>query len=232
MCSSDLPDLPVFLVWAEDPAQSSSLYEGLKDYATRVIFDSESTENLPEFAKTVLAKEKSGFFEVGDLNWARLDSFRSLISSTFSDPLKGKKLQNLDSISIIYNAQETPFFCHTKIQAIYLQAWLVTRLKLPKDHKIKISLEGIKNSKMPPGMVISLELKTTEEDSFVFSRDEKHPNQICFEYSTKESCSLPFYTEASKRESGKSLVKEVCHKGTSPHYIEALEYIVSGGISC
>lgn len=227
-----IPDLPVFLVWAEDPALSSNLYEGLKDYATRVIFDSESTEDLALFAKTVLAKEKSGFFEIGDLNWARLESWRSLISSTFTDPVRAKKLQDLDSFKIVYNGHETPFFCHTKIQSLYLQAWISTRLKLPKDHKVKILLEEVKNEQMPPGMIVSLEMKTTNDDSFVFSRDDKHPSQICFEFSTKECCSLPFYTEVSKGESGKSLVKEVCHKGTSPHYIEALEYIVNGGPLC
>ncbi len=227
-----IPDLPVFLVWAEDPALSSNLYEGLKDFATRVIFDSESTEDLTLFAKTVIAKEKSGFFEVGDLNWARLETWRSLISSTFADSARAKKLQDLESFKIVYNGQETPFFCHTKIQSLYLQAWIITRLKLPKDHKVKIELEEIKNEKMPPGMIISLEMKTTNDDCFIFSRDEKHPTQIRFELSTKECCSLPFYTEVSKGESGKSLVKEVCHKGTSPHYIEALEYIVNGGSSC
>jgi glucose-6-phosphate dehydrogenase assembly protein OpcA len=240
-----VPDLPVFLVWAEDPTRYSTLYENLKSFATRVIFDSESTEDLESFAKSVLTKYKEADFEIADLNWARLESWRFLMSSTFSKPSILAKLQKTTSLTITFNSQESAFFCHTKIQSIYLQAWLASCLKWKKKHfspsflafsyqseesVVSVTLEEVKNSTLAPGMIVSLELKTSDGDQFIFRRDKKNPNQIAFEHSTPTECSLITRTEVSKGESGQSLVKEICHKGTSLHYIEALQLIVSGGL--
>lgn len=241
-----VPDLPVFLVWAKDPTRNHTLCEELKQFATRIIFDSESTEDLGVFAQSVLEMQRVLSCEIADLNWARLDTWRTLIASTFSDPEKIEKLRNITSLEITFNGQETPFFCHTKIQSIYLQAWIASRLKwIPTnfnpsllsfsyqfhDQKVGVALTEVKNAGLPPGMILSLDIKTKEGDHFRFSRDPKTSNQILFEHSSHNECSLPTNMLVSKGESGQSLVKEICHKGTSNHYIDALKTIVTGSFS-
>lgn len=241
-----VPDLPVFLVWANDPNRNAGLCEELKQFATRIIFDSESTEDLAAFSQAVLQIQKAYSCEVADLNWARLENWRALISSIFSKPEQIEKLQKTTSLEITFNAQETPFFCHTKIQSIYLQAWIASRLKwIPTDFspsflsffyqfhdkKIEVHLKEVKNTSLPPGMILSLEMKTSDEDHFVFSRDPKLPHQISFQYSSAQECFLPTQMLVTKGESGQSLVKEICHKGTSGHYIDALKIIATGSLN-
>ena len=243
-----IPDLPVFLVWTEDPAFNQSLCDEIKHLATRIIFDSESTEDLSYFAESVLKVHKESSLEVADLNWARLESWRLLISSAFSNIEKLEQLKKATSMTIIYNSQETPFFCHTKIQAIYLQAWIASRLNwktssyrdpfflsfsyLFNEKAIEVHLKEAKNPKLPPGMILSLEITTSEGGTFLFSTDETHAGQVSFEYSTSTECSLKTNLQIVKGESGQSLVKEICHKGTSQHYIEALEMITHKGPLC
>lgn len=237
-----IPDLPVFLVWTEDPGIQSPICDELKKFATRIIFDSESTEDLCRFSKSVMTLQKESSCEIADLNWARLESWRDLLSAVFFNSEQIEKLQKTSWIKITYNSQETPFFCHTKIQSIYLQAWLASRMNWTPDQKccsldlrrffyqfegrdIEIQLQDVKNSKLPPGMILSLELQTFEEDHFIFTRDLETPNQISFVFSTKQECKLPLQFLVSKGESGLSLIKEICHKGTSEHYKEVLQLI-------
>ncbi len=237
-----IPDLPVFLVWAEDPTSSSFLCEDLKGFATRIIFDSESAKDLCQFAKAISEIQTSSRCEIADLNWARLESWRDIVSSTFSKADKIEHLQNASSIVIKYNAQETPFFCHTKIQAIYLQGWLATRMGWTPDEKhfaldlsrflysyngnsIDVQLQGIKNEALPPGMVLSLEVQCKDDKHYLFSRDLQALHKISCIYSTKDQCDLPVHFITSKGESGQSLIKEIFHKGTSQHYQELLQMI-------
>jgi glucose-6-phosphate dehydrogenase assembly protein OpcA len=237
-----IPDLPVFLVWAEDPTLDNPLCSQLQKFATRIIFDSETTENLTRFSQAAAKIRLYSHCEIADLNWARLESWRDLLCDTFSDPDKLEKLKQTSSVTITFNAQETPFFCHTKIQSIYLQAWLATRLKWEfqkivsdkpspilqysfEGRKIDVTIKNERHSSLPPGLILSVELKTQNKDSFLFTRDLKATHQISLEYSTDHECKLPTKFMIAKGESGQSLVKEICHKGTSQHYLEVLQLI-------
>jgi glucose-6-phosphate dehydrogenase assembly protein OpcA len=238
-----ISDLPIYLVWSEDPAKEDTLCNELQSFATRIIFDSECTEDLCKFSQSVVKLQKANHLEIADLNWGRLESWRDLLAATFSKLEKVEELQRTSSIKITYNSQTTAFFCHTKIQSIYLQAWIASRLKWTPDKKrtasidltrffyehqgqsVEVQLVGVKADHLPSGMILSLELKTSEEEHYVFSRDENVPHQISLNYSTKNECQLPVKFLISKEESGQSLVKEICHKGTSEHYQEVLEMI-------
>lgn len=237
-----IPDLPVFLVWTEDPGFDSSLCNELKSFATRVIFDSESTEDLCRFSQAVEKMQLESHVEIADLNWARLESWRDLLTASFSTPEKIEELERTSSLTLTYNSQETPFFCHTKIQSIYLQAWLASRLKWTADEKrpaldfsrfmyeykgrnIEVQLKSVKNPDFPPGMILSLDLTTTENEHYHFYRDAGASSQISLVYSNQTECRLPVKFQFSKGESGQSLIKEICHKGTSGHYQEVLNII-------
>ncbi len=242
-----IPDLPVFLVWAEDPTKKNPLAAQLQKFATRIIFDSETTENLALFAKAALETKKNSHCEIADLNWARLESWRDLICHTFSGQVD--KLSQISSVSITFNAQETPFFCHTKIQSIYLQAWLASQLKwhlqsiekkptsqtfiYESDKRtIQVLIEEKRDANLPPGLILSVDLTTTEKERFLFQRDTKAPHQISLEYMNANECRLPTQFMITKGESGQSLVKEICHKGTSQHYLDVLQTLATRNDVC
>lgn len=238
-----LPDLPVYLLWAEDPSKGDVVNDKLMQFANRMIFDSESTDNLPRFANRVLDQYKKSNSDVADLNWARTESWRDMLSMAFYSEDKLKKIQQTKKINIVYNAQETSFFCHTKIQAIYLQAWLSCQLKwqfqtlqMNKDQaccfvykgnsgSIEITIEPAQYAKLPPGLILIVDILTIEGEQFKFTRDLERMHEIALEHSTASQCDIPSYYIFSKAEAGHSLVKEIGHRGTSEHYLKVLNLV-------
>jgi hypothetical protein len=220
-----LPDLPVYLLWVEDPIKDNPLSHQLEQLATRAIFDSEVTDNLTAFAKTLLQHNKS--CDIADLNWARTESWRELLASTFYSKSRLASLSHAKKICITYNSFETDFFCHTKIQAIYLQTWLISQLQI--EPKI-IELVPETNSHLPPGTVISIDIFTPPQIHYAFCRDAKQPYQIKTIVCDEEKCEIPSKYIFTKSQSGLSLVNEICHNGTSQHFLKVLESI-AGGVS-
>jgi len=229
-----LPDLPIYVLWAEDPSQENPLSHQLEKLATRIIFDSESASDLPKFAKALLRNQKEFGCDVADLNWARTESWRELLSSTFYSPERLDQLKQTKSIQITYNGYETKFFCHTQIQAIYIQGWLASQLnwKLKSSTKdqfryqdVSVHLVSNSNSLLPPGTVISLDLETSHGEKFSFCRSKEHPHQINMIISTPEKCDIPSKFIFTKSQSGLSLVNEICHSGTSEHYQKLLLFL-------
>lgn len=230
-----LPDLPIYVIWAEDPHTTSPLFTQLQKLATRMIFDSESITNLSTFAENLLKFEEQPQLDVADLNWARMESWRELITSTFYTEERLAKLKQATKIQIFYNSKETAYCCHTAIQSIYLQGWLATQLgwQLEKREEntftysrengtVSITLQPEYHEHLKAGSIVSIDLETEKQDHFSFGRDLDTPNHVSMRFSTLEKCDMPLKYIFSKDESGQSLVKEICHKGTSEHYLNLL----------
>ncbi|MES2344988.1 MAG: glucose-6-phosphate dehydrogenase assembly protein OpcA [Chlamydiota bacterium] len=243
-----LPDLPVYLVWAEDPIKNDPITFQLEKFADRIIFDSESTDNLPKFATSLLHHKETSRIDIADLNWARLESWRDLLSRTFYTEDRLQKFEESTNIEITYNAEESAFFCHTRIQSIYLQAWLSCQFdwklkNLSQDGQnmlftydkgsgdILFKLVPVQHPHLEPGTIMSFTLMTKTNETFSFARNLKFPHQIAMEISTPVKCDIPIQFIFAKAESGGALVKEICHKGTSSHYLKVLN-LVKGLETC
>jgi len=236
-----LPDLPVYLVWAEDPCRENPLTHQMESLATRIIFDSETTDNLACFAKAVLDHKNEAGCDVADLNWARTESWRELLGAAFYSPERLEQLKNAKTVQITYNGFETPFFCHTKVQAIYLQGWIASQLDWPlkkageKRFEYEngiVELKAAKFDALPPGTIISIEIETAQGDHFSFCRLPDLPHQVNMIYSTPEKCEIPSRYIFTKSQSGLSLVSEICHSGTSEHYLKLLNRLQTMDFSC
>lgn len=228
-----IPDLPNYLLWAEDPSIPHPLFPELAKLATRIIFDSESADSLLAFAKTLLdLKEKTGI-DVADLNWARTEGWRDLIASTFDSEERQDLLKQISLLKISYNSQETEFFCHLKIQAMYLLAWLSSRLgwkfekATPSLHfqfkAVDARIQAEKWAKLGPGTVISVNLHTSDGHLFEAGRIPEETHRVNIQFSSAERCDLPFRFILGQTLTGQSLVKEICMKGTSAHYLAMLK---------
>lgn len=239
-----IPDLPIYVVWAEDPCLENPLLHQLQQLATRLIFDSESTENLPDFAASLLKIYDPNSCAIADLNWGRMESWRELLSSTFYNDDRLAQLRNTKTMQIFYNAQKTEVYCHTEIQSIYLQAWLACQLnwKLEKmsrttegalllnyskenGKKVEVTLYPESYKQIQSGSIISLDLTTEQEEHFSFGRDLSFPHLVSMRFSTLEKCEIPLKYIFSKAESGQSLVKEISHRETSDHYLKLLKML-------
>lgn len=237
-----LTDLPIYSIWAEDPGDQTPLFTLLQKISTRIIFDSEAVVNLSDFAKHLLDFDASPHCDIADLNWARMESWRELLTSTFYTDERLAKLRKTSKIQLLYNAEESPFYCHTQIQSIYLQGWLATQLgwnlkKMESEKgkvtyfytrvggEVEVTLYPEKQENLKAGTIISIDIETENKDHFSFGRELETPHHVCMRFSTLEKCDMPLKYIFAKDESGQSLVKEICHKGTSKHYINLLEQI-------
>lgn len=225
-----IPDLPVSLLWTEDPSADHPLFEPLTKLASRVIFDSESADSLLAFAKTILKLQGTGI-DTADLNWARTEGWRDLINSLF---LSGEEIQD---VRITYNARKTESFCHLKVQSMYLLAWLSSRLqwkfqKASADlHFIFENQRGeIQNAeweKLGSGTVISVDMTTKDGHLYQCARIPKQYHRVSIQISSPEKCELPYSYLLGKTATGQSLIKEIITQGTSSHFLDMLKEILN-----
>ncbi len=244
-----MPDLPIYLLWAEDPILDNPIVYQLEKLATRLIFDSESTSNLPLFAKSLLLhKEKSGR-DIADLNWARTEGWRSLLLATFHSKQRLLEIEDARIVKLTYNNLPTDFFCHTRIQAIYLQGWiagqfgwslkevgsvqvdgrlareLIFYYQSTKNQPIEVRLIPEEHKEIAPGSIVTFELLTYESQHFLFSRNLQESYQVTLYIASRDRCELPTHFFFHKGGMGQTLVKEICERSTSYHYLKLLHFI-------
>ncbi len=217
-----LTDLPICLLWAEDPSKEHSLFEPLSEIATRLIFDSEATSHLTAFARTLLTLKTKKSFDIADLNWARTEGWRDLLATTSASPEYLHQLQNAISLDVCFNARETPFFSHLNIQANYLCAWLTSRLQW-KEVPCTVFSESW--NLINPGYLLSVKITTKEQHQIYCTRVKQQPDRVFVYISSPNQCDLPYQYILGPAAAGQSLVKEICMKGTSPHYLDVLQRI-------
>lgn len=239
-----LTDLPIYVIWAKDPQVEDPLLQQLEKMASRLIFDSECSETLPGFAATLLNIHQNLNADVADLNWARMESWRDLLSSTFYTEERLEHLKKTKTIQIFYNGLKSEAYCHTLLQSIYLQGWLACQLdwKLIRADsqktgfsflyqkpggQVEVTLYPEEHPAIHPGAIVSVDLTTEDEVHFSFGRDLQFPHQVSMRFSTLDRCAIPLKYFFAKAESGQSLVKEISNKGTSAHYLKLLKLLQS-----
>lgn len=237
-------DLPTYVLWANDPTQKDPIASQLQKLATRIIYDSESCDDLNRFAKTALSDPEK---PVADLNWARIEGWRVVLSNLYRSPDRLRALNETEKIHITYNSHTTPYFSHTRIQALYFQAWIASclgwKLKSLRTEErgktlvydnCEITLEPVDFKQLAPGRIVTIEISAKDGDHLLLQRSPEAPQQIIIQHSTKELCSLPTYFMFAKYESGQSLVNEICHQGTSKHFFQTLELLAhtQEGLPC
>lgn len=237
-----LTDLPTYLLWGDDPTKNDPISKQLEKLATRVIFDSECTEDLTEFAQAILNHKNVSGSDIADLNWARIEGWRQLFAETFKSADQLESLKHTSTIEISYNKTPSQFFCHTKVQALYLQGWIANQLQWQFSQAKKteaateivynksqgpvvITLKECSEGAFPPGGILQVSLKIRDGELFDFKRSNAFPHIIDVSHSTPTFCWLGSQFILDKYESGITLVKEIFHKGTSIHYLKLLSQL-------
>lgn len=235
-----IPDLPVYLVWSEDPSLNNPLFTKLEPFATKVIFDSETADHLISFTKKMLEIEKKKKRPFADLNWARTESWRNLLAATFHSLTRMDALKKAKEIHITYNSVQTDFFCHLCVQSLYIQSWLASRLNwkfktLEKQDRnfvfhyqtehglLTLTLSEEKIFELKPGFILSIDILCHDDQHFSFIREKEQPRQIKIQVSSKEQCELPYHFLFPESALGQSLAREVVYQETSKHYLQMME---------
>src|SRR3990167_7868387 len=237
-----LADLPIFLLWGDDPSKNDPIATQLENFATRTVFDSEAAESMTDFAKTLLKSNETIASDIGDLNWARLSPWRALFAHTFNTPNKFKSIHEAKEIRIVYNVMETDQFCHHKIQATYFQAWIATKLgwefesslglkeELCFKYKsqfgpVTITLIPGKNDQVLPGRILKLEIFSYHNEHMSFEKNKLNPQQLVIRHSTYQHCEMPAYYLLDKEIAGKSMIQEIYSQGVQSSFLDVLKLV-------
>lgn len=237
-----VPDLPVYLLWGHDPTIEDSILPHLELFATRLIFDSECTDNLPQFCSRLLNKMKKMKCDLVDMNWARFVGWRNLLAQLFDTRERSEELHNCKLITISYNHKPCSTFYHNETQALYLQSWLATQfswnfhsveskegktrfLYTSKQRQIIVDLLPKTAEVFTPGSIISFEAATTNNHFYSLTRTPQASQQVRVEISTLEECELPYTYPIAHRTRGYAFVKEILYSPASPHYRAMLHTI-------
>lgn len=233
-------DLPIYLLWGQDPSAENIVLPRLQSLANRLIFDSEGSQNLQHFAKDLLQRKKSSKIEIVDINWARIEGWREVLNQTFDSSERLQQLSSAKSMKITYNNRPSDLFLQTQTQAIYLQAWLATQMKwsfkhLDKDGLdillayqtatglIEIRLQGQPRGNIPSEEI--LEIEVTDQSNFLYSITRKDQEQVIVYCNTMDRCELPFTLLLPNLWSGKIFIPEVFYQPTSEQYFNMLNII-------
>jgi glucose-6-phosphate dehydrogenase assembly protein OpcA len=236
-----IPDLPSYLLWGKNPFDEKDVFPALQPYITRVVFDSECSDNLHLFCEEMLANLNLSKVELMDINWALVSNWRDMICQLFSTPEKVEQLASIKSITITYNDNEAENRQHSAIRALYLQGWLASRLKWQYDQIEKndrnfiisysaqgspliVTLSPQAYLDLPIGALSSIEITTKAGDSYFIAR-KLNLSQVVVHESSYEKCALPFTLPLPSVHKGLNFMKEIFFKQLGNHYRGTLKMI-------
>lgn len=235
-----LPDLPVYLLWTKDPATESTILPHLEHLASRIIFDSESTNDIQAYSKAVLSLTQRFHCQIGDLNWSILAGWREAVSEVFNSSDAFSALTQAKIIRIHYNRPFSNLYKHSDIEAAYLQAWLASRLNWKfqtfenNEGNIRLSYrrpsgETIilvmpqEESELPSGTILSVEIESLSNKKHYSFKRHPQTRQVFIQHSDKERCDLPYCIRLTGHEEGQVIVDEIFYPSGGEHYHDMLE---------
>jgi glucose-6-phosphate dehydrogenase assembly protein OpcA len=236
-----LSDLPLFLIWDCDPATEQHILPTLQANASRLIFDSETIDNLQTFSRRILPYADPHQRDIVDLNWTRIGGWREIFYKIFDTAERLHQLQDANELRIAYNARENRFFHHSQTQAIYLQAWLATQLgwqfqalttgKQQSEVRYKtaqgevlVTLEPKKIEDRAPGSIFSFSLHNAHGVSYAAQR-KPNTQQVTVDAATDEACLLPYILNLRGTQLTYTFLKEMLYLYGSQHYRHMLQML-------
>jgi glucose-6-phosphate dehydrogenase assembly protein OpcA len=231
-----LPDLPIYLFWPENPIENKGLFEKLKKFASRIIFDSESFESVYQFARYTLQMTKvHPFVDFADIQWIYMENWKNCIAATFYSEERLEKLKGSKIIEIHYTAAHNLSFAQNAIQALYFQGWLSSRLDWhfskgdKKSKTLTISYNEdtafklIPKYNKEPKDFSKVVIITKNKEEFHFVKKEAKQEEVLIKVNTQDQCELPYTYYMGNIEMGSSLSNELTYKGTSTHFLQTLD---------
>lgn len=236
------PDLPIYLLWGQDPNRESEILPNLERFATSIIFDAESCDSLPHFCQAILKKMNTLKINMIDMNWAKISGWREILFKTFESSEKINQLAQSKMIQITYQMLPQEKICHQETQSFFLQAWLAAQLNWKytsqqiEGNILRMTYKNIngnpliidlcpKNVKeLTPGSIISFESITEDNHFITLSRNETSP-AVTVSTSSKETCEIPYTFILPSHQRGPNFVKELFFASDTDHYPKMLEVI-------
>ena len=121
-----IPDMPVAFWWVGDlPHENAEYVQTLLDPADRIIVDSVHFDDPADLG---IVQRVAGQTSTApaDLNWIRLEEWRTATASVFDPPEMRDKLRHLRRVKIVANVENASYFGE-RVQALYFASWLMVQ---------------------------------------------------------------------------------------------------------
>lgn len=238
-----IPDLPVYLLWAQDPTIEGSILPHLETIADRIIFDSKTTLNLRRYSRSVLELMQKFHCDIGDLNWSASSGWRHLFFQTFNTPEAFLSLTQCTRIRIQFNSNPSRSQIANEIEAAYFQAWLASRLNWQFQsiennegnirlvykssvNEVIVILTPVKISEGSQGAIGTIEIENDKQENYSFKR-ELPSLRVMIQRSQKDLCDLPSFSVLNNPSEGKEIIQEIFYPSGGQHYQEMLNLLSS-----
>lgn len=236
-----VPDLPVYLIWAQEPTAENEILPYVQKFAHRLIFDPGCTTNLQRFSQNMLARMSSVEAEIVDLNWVLVSGWREALLRTFDTEERIRQFSASKVITITYNDAKSAFFQFPEIQAIYLNCWIAAQMgwqfvEVKTEgttrrityangaSKVEIALVPQGAPELFPGTILSVEVAAAEDLLFAILRKGKLP-KVVVHMSTSEICELPFTMPLRNTQIGLGFIKGLFFQPSCAHYRSMLKVV-------
>lgn len=135
-----LPDMPVAVWWLGDlPNEHEDYVESLLEPADRLIVDSVEFDSPADISLIARVSEQSRTTPA-DLNWVRLEEWRTATASIFDPPHMRERLSSIARVRVVAATGESEYFGHS-VQALLFASWISAQLGHNVDGNGKV--EGI-----------------------------------------------------------------------------------------
>jgi glucose-6-phosphate dehydrogenase assembly protein OpcA len=117
-----IPDLPVFLWYPNGDVPHAPECDGMAALADRLVLDSGAADDCEASLRRMAnLLEESGVPAIGDLRWAALSPWRSLVADLFTPPERARELAKIRRVEILHHRA-------SECQALLFSCWLSTAL--------------------------------------------------------------------------------------------------------
>lgn len=144
-----IPDLPVFLWYPNGDVPRSPECDGMAALADRIILDSGAAGDCAASLQAVAnLLEGGGVPAVGDLQWAALSPWRSLVADLFSPAERTGEIEKIRRVEILHDRAN-------ECQALLFAGWLSAALGWrPESGERRVERGRVLRFAGPPGEVI------------------------------------------------------------------------------
>jgi len=231
-------DLPVYLIFGDDPTSETKLLKNMQSFSTKLIFNAAWSGSLKDFSKRMKPFLQNLKIDFMDIYWALLNGWKELLAQVFDTPLKISHLRTCKKIIINY-AYEKP---EDLIEAIYLTAFIASRMGWEfkaqeiqhhhkqalcyqyRGHDINVILDPVSDAQAKAGSIINFELFA--ENATVYKLNSlKNSSKVLLHISSDEKCEIPCTFALSDINRGNGFLREVFYQSPGHHYAETLEMI-------
>lgn len=243
-----IPDVPIYLLWGQDPSQENEILPYFEKFASRLIFDSDSSCDIRAFCQKMLTDVAHKKIPVTDLNWASLTSWREILNQVFDTPEKVNHLRHSKQLNIRYNSYSSAIYQHTERRSLYLQGWLAellgweylsssheeNKMKIiykNKQEEVVVTLTGEKIATLTPGAIINIEILAADQMIFDIKRINNEPF-VKVHISKKEACDLPLTLPIRHFRKGLVFMNEIFFGPCSEHYWNMLKALQTLQVPC